>query len=589
MTRTIDRLPASLRSYCSEHDYSKYTARDQAAWRYIMRRSQDFFKDHAVSSYHTGFQKSGLSIDRIPHIDDIDRSLQDFGWGAVGVTGFIAPWAFIEFQARKILPIATDMRSVDHLAYTPAPDIVHEAAGHAPIIPDKEYSDYLAYYASLGTKALYSKEDLMVYEAVRYLSDVKEKPESTPVIIAGAEQRLKDVLQGSRYVSEQSLVARMSWWTAEYGLVGSLNRPKIYGAGLLSSIGESKLAMTDKVKKIPFSIDCINYSYNITEPQPQLFVAKDMHHLTEVLHELEARLSFRLGGLSSMQRLQECRAIGTVQLDTGVSASGVLQTFECTADRIDFFKLSGPVQLCFKGEQIKGHGLERHGHGFSTPLGRIMGRPDLSLSSMEDGVLRDLGIELGKTVHLQFVSGFEVKGRLITRIQRDGKLLMMSFTDCTVRRGEQIYFEPAWGEFDMLIGERVSSVYGGPADREAFGEHEISEPETTPGRDSPFSSFEISNFERYQKLRDLRSALATTQGDKASLKLLETLGEETLAHARDEWLLMLEIYELGREQKVAADWMKRVKDQIDERKSVRAADQNSDVAEMLSEGLRLIR
>ncbi|RZA15173.1 MAG: aromatic amino acid hydroxylase, partial [Proteobacteria bacterium] len=250
MTRTIDKLPASLRSYCSEHDYSKYTARDQAAWRYIMRRSQDFFKEHAVSTYAAGFKKSGLQIDRIPHIDDIDKALQESGWGAVGVTGFIAPWAFIEFQARKILPIATDMRTVDHIAYTPAPDIVHEAAGHAPIIPDKEYSDYLAYYATLGTKALYSKEDLMVYEAVRYLSDVKENPDHKPDVIARAESRLQEVLKSTQFVSEQTLVARMSWWTAEYGLAGTLKNPKIYGAGLLSSIGESAWCMTDNVKKL---------------------------------------------------------------------------------------------------------------------------------------------------------------------------------------------------------------------------------------------------------------------------------------------------------------------------------------------------
>ena len=118
------------------------------------------------------------------------------------------------------------MRSVDHIAYTPAPDIVHEAAGHAPILPDKDYSDYLAYYASLGSKAIYSKQDLMLYEAVRYLSDIKEKPESTKAVIDAAESRLQEALRSFTYTSEQALVARMSWWTAEYGLVGSLQSPE---------------------------------------------------------------------------------------------------------------------------------------------------------------------------------------------------------------------------------------------------------------------------------------------------------------------------------------------------------------------------
>ncbi|MBC7532836.1 MAG: aromatic amino acid hydroxylase [Oligoflexus sp.] len=585
MTRTIDKLPSHLRPYVSEHDYSKYNARDQAAWRYIMRRSHDFFKDHAVDSYKSGFKKSGLQVDHIPHIDDIDRAMQEVGWGAVPVVGFIAPWAFIEFQARKILPIATDMRTVDHIAYTPAPDIVHEAAGHAPIIPDKEYSDYLAYYASLGTKALYSKEDLMVYEAVRYLSDIKEKPESTPAVIAGAEKRLKDVLASFSFVSEQTLVARMSWWTSEYGLSGSVKNPKIYGAGLLSSVGESKHAMTDKVKKIPFSIDCINYTYNITEPQPQLFVAEDMAHLTSVLHELDALLAFKRGGGESLQKLKDSRAIGTVCLDTGACMSGVLETFETTGERIDFVKFSGPVQLCMGDKQIKGHGLERHGEGFSTPLGRLVNKPEQKISVMDDSTLCGLGIETNKLVQMKLTSGFEIKGQLLQIIRHEGKALLMTFKDCRLSKGDKTYFDPSWGFFDMLLGDEVPSVYGGPADRESFGEHEISEPDTTPARESPFNEFEISNFTRYQKLRDIRSSLTKKSGDAAAVRSLIALGEETYSKAKDEWLLMLEIYELGREQKLEGTWMSQIKRELDTKeKNVK----NPDISELVGEGLRII-
>ncbi len=584
MTRTIDKLPSHLRPYCSEQPYEKYTARDQAAWRYIMRRSHEFFKDHAVASYQSGFVRSGLTVDRIPRIDDIDAALQKVGWGAVPVVGFIAPWAFIEFQARKILPIACDMRTVDHIAYTPAPDIVHEAAGHAPIIPDKEYSDYLAYYASLGTKALYSKEDLMIYEAVRYLSDIKEKPESTPEIIAAAEKRLKEVQKSFTFVSEQSLVARMSWWTAEYGLMGTVENPKIYGAGLLSSVGESKHAMTSQVKKIPFSIDCINYSYNITEPQPQLFVARDNHHLAEVLHELAARLSYRIGGVSSLQKALESRAIVTTVTETGSSVSGVLAAYEATGERVDFVKFSGPVQICYEGKQLSGHGLERHGEGFSSPLGRLAAQPDRALAAMDEGALRELGIVQGQPAHLKYASGFEVKGTLVSALRKDGKLLILTFRDCRVSRGDKTYFDPSWGEFDLLVCESVPSVYGGPADREPFGEHELNEPETTPAREAPYSKFELACFERYRQLRDLRSDLAKHPGQKAAIDALNGLAEETLAKSPDEWLLLMEIYELGREQKQEGSWMTRLKSSLESKKQAK----DPDVAELVTEGLHLI-
>src|SRR5438067_11898188 len=73
-------------------------------------------------------------------------------WGAVAVDGFIPPAAFMEFQAYKVLVIACDMRQIHHIEYTPAPDIVHEAAGHAPIIVDREYSNYLQRFGRSGQK-----------------------------------------------------------------------------------------------------------------------------------------------------------------------------------------------------------------------------------------------------------------------------------------------------------------------------------------------------------------------------------------------------------------------------------------------------
>ena len=173
MQHTIDRLPTYLRRYCVDQHAEKYTARDQAAWRYIMRQSGIYFKTHAVPIYNEGLGKTGISVERIPSIADMDVKMRELGWGAVPVEGFIPPAAFLDFQARKVLPIASDMRSVEHIHYTPAPDIVHEAAGHAPIIADPAYAEYLTLYAAMAQKAIFAQEDLDVYEAIRTLSDVK--------------------------------------------------------------------------------------------------------------------------------------------------------------------------------------------------------------------------------------------------------------------------------------------------------------------------------------------------------------------------------------------------------------------------------
>ena len=231
-----ETIPEYLRPYIVEQDASLYTPIDHASWRFIMKISRAFFAKHAHRKYLDGLAETGISSERIPLIEEMDQCLRKFNWRAVAVSGFIPPAVFMEFLSLGILPIACDMRTLEHLSYTPAPDIVHEAAGHAPIISDPSYAAYLRSYGEISQKAIFSVQDLEVYEAVRALSDVKEHPASTVAQVADAQKRLDQAIAAVDHVSEATQLARMSWWTIEYGLVGDFNSPKIYGAGLLSSV-----------------------------------------------------------------------------------------------------------------------------------------------------------------------------------------------------------------------------------------------------------------------------------------------------------------------------------------------------------------
>jgi phenylalanine-4-hydroxylase len=230
----VNRLPVHLRKYIVEQNYQKYTAVDHAVWRYIMRLNYDFLKRTAHKSYLDGLLGTGISIERIPKIDEMNEILSKIGWGAVCVDGFIPPAAFMEFQAYKVLVIAADMRNINHIEYTPAPDIVHEAAGHAPIIVDHAYAEYLRLFGEIGSKAISSKRDNDLYEAVRKLSILKEKSGTAGEEIKKAEQELFDISNDMGKPSEMARLRNLHWWTVEYGLIGELNNPQIYGAGLLS-------------------------------------------------------------------------------------------------------------------------------------------------------------------------------------------------------------------------------------------------------------------------------------------------------------------------------------------------------------------
>src|ERR1700741_664706 len=281
--QAVGSLPKHLLQFAVDQRYDDYTSVDHAVWRFIMRQNTFFLREYAHKVYFQGLLNTGISFERIPRIEEMNDILAKIEWGAVAVDGFIPPAGFIAFQAYKVLVIACDIHQIQHIKYTPAPDIVHEAAGHAPIIVDREYSNYLQRFGEVGARAMSSKKDFELYQAIRHLSILKEQPNSDPKAIEEATREVEHRQKTLGEPSEMALLSRLHWWTVEYGLIGSLGSPKIYGAGLLSSIGESVSCLEPQVKKIGYSIDTANQPFDITTKQPQLFVCRDFEDLKDVL------------------------------------------------------------------------------------------------------------------------------------------------------------------------------------------------------------------------------------------------------------------------------------------------------------------
>lgn len=538
---TRAKIPDHLRKYIVAQNYARYTPEDQAVWRFIMRQLKNFLSKHAHQSYLQGLDKTGLTVEQIPHIDEVDAHLERFGWGAVPVSGFIPPAAFMEFQALGVLPIASDMRTLDHLLYTPAPDIVHEAAGHAPILAEPEYAAYLRQYGEVARHSIISKEDMAQYEAIRILSDLKEQPDSSPREIAQAEQRLLEINRGMRGVSEAALLSRMNWWTAEYGLVGDVQNPRIFGAGLLSSVGEARGCLEAKVKKIPLSVACVDYTYDITEQQPQLFVARDFAQLSEVLDQLANQLSYRRGGIFGLERAIAAQTVNTAQLTSGIQISGVVERYwRASKDESQpaYIKLKGPCQLSADYHELDEQGVSHHPQGFSTPVGLVQGQ-NRCLSNFTPSELEGLGLKAGAKTVLKFASGVQVSGQVKSTTYHRGRLVLITWTECRVNLEDEVLFDPAWGIFDMAVGQHVVSVFGGPADRSQFGETDDFIAQQIPLR--KFSAEQTRKHDYYQRLRDLRSLLQEPQARTR----FEALRIEYLHSKDQEWLQGIELLELS--------------------------------------------
>ena len=459
------RIPSHLKKYVVEQNYDQYTDIDQACWRFIMKISVDFFKSNADKTYIVGLNKTGITIDRIPKIKSINKKLIDFGWRAVCVRGFIPPQIFMEFQSLMILPIAADMRSHHHLTYTPSPDIVHEAAGHAPIIANKDYAQYLINYGEVAIKAISSSEDMKLYYAIRNLSDIKENINSSFKQIKKSEKELKKAYSEISYISESSYLSRMNWWTVEYGLIGDINNPKIFGAGLLSSVGESENALTSKVKKIPFSLNCVNYNYNITEQQPQLFVTPNYKFLSKKLKELSQNMAYKRGGEYGVDTAIKAQTLCTVEFDNLIQVSGVVCDYIINKkdNIINFIKFKGPSQISFNHKQIKNHGVLYHSSGYSSPIGNIKIYKK-SIDKLNNTQIEKLNIIKGKTCTLEFENNIIVNGYIENIIKNNSMILIITFRDCLVKHEKKTLFQPSWGYFDLICVSKIKSVYNGPGD-----------------------------------------------------------------------------------------------------------------------------
>lgn len=567
----IERLPQHLKQFIKPQEYDEYTPINQAVWRYVMRKNVDYLSKVAHESYLDGLRKTGLEIENIPNMYGMNRILKEIGWAAVAVDGFIPPNAFMEFQAYNVLVIASDIRQLEHIEYTPAPDIIHEGAGHAPIIANPEYAEYLRRFGEIGSKAISSKNDYDMYEAIRLLSILKEAEDTPQAEIEAAEKAVEDLQNNLGSLSEMARIRNLHWWTVEYGLIGTVDNPKIYGAGLLSSIGESTWCMTDAVKKLPYSIEAADQSFDITKPQPQLYVTPDFAHLSLVLEEFANTMALRTGGLSGIRKLIDSAALGTIELSTGLQVSGIFSNVIEHEGKPVYVQTTGKTALSYREKELVGHGTEYHREGFGSPIGKLKGI-NLAIEDMSPRDLRAYDIYEAESVTLEFEGDITVTGEIITGSRNlQGEIILISFKNCTVTHGDTVLFRPEWGIYDMAVGKKVVSAFSGPADVRSFDL--ITHVPSTQTIKARKTEERAALEKRYQMVRDIREGRSDAS--------LETIFHDVSEHYPNDWLLSVEIAELLHERR--DPMLHTVLDHLERLKSRRP-----EVAHLIANGLDLI-
>jgi phenylalanine-4-hydroxylase len=226
-----------------EHGIVSYTDDENAVWHELITRQHDVIQHRACQEYLDGLALLNFSYDKIPQCNDVSAILQETtGWALEPVPALISFDRFFYLLANRRFPAATFIRTKEELDYLKEPDIFHEIVGHCPLLTNPAYAEFTHTYGKLGLTA-------------------------TP--------------------EERVMLARLFWFTIEFGLIQTNQGLRAYGGGILSSINETVYCLeSDAPQRLPFdALNALRTPYRIDTIQPIYFVLENFDQLYSLVNQ----------------------------------------------------------------------------------------------------------------------------------------------------------------------------------------------------------------------------------------------------------------------------------------------------------------
>jgi phenylalanine-4-hydroxylase len=229
-------------------DHTAYSDESHEVWSALYERRMASLTETASQVFLDGAALIGLARDRVPVLADVNRRLDALtGWNAVGVSGFIPAASFFHCLAVRRFPTTLIVRPRAAIDYFPEPDIFHDVFGHVPLHADPVFGDFLQRFGALAAR--------------------------------------------SRTEAATTAMARLFWFTVEFGLVHERGATRIYGSGLISSHGDAANALGHNCRRRPFALDdVVAQHFEIDRLQDTLFVVDAFDQLFDAIRQLEQRL-----------------------------------------------------------------------------------------------------------------------------------------------------------------------------------------------------------------------------------------------------------------------------------------------------------
>ncbi|MBF6023285.1 phenylalanine 4-monooxygenase [Lysobacter niastensis] len=225
-----------------EQPWASYSSTDHEVWATLFKRQREVLVGRASDEFLRTQEAMGMSSDRIPKFDDLNRMLRKAtGWELVGVEGLLPELTFFDHLANRRFPVTWWIRRPEQLDYLSEPDLFHDLFGHVPLLMNPVFADYMQAYGKGGVKA--------------------------------------------HGIGPEALVnlTRLYWYTVEFGLIKQDDGLRIYGSGIVSSKGESIHCLESKApNRIGFDLERIMRTrYRIDTYQKTYFVIDSYEQLME--------------------------------------------------------------------------------------------------------------------------------------------------------------------------------------------------------------------------------------------------------------------------------------------------------------------
>lgn len=223
-----------------DQGWRDYTRDNHETWQTLYERQMAILEPRVCPEYLDAVRALGFTADKIPNFDAVNEKLRALtGWEVVATRGLVKSKPFFDMLADRKFPSGNFIRRKDQLDYLEEPDIFHDLFGHVPLLGNPAYAAYMYEYGKGGARAL-------AYKTTKNL-------------------------------------ARLNWWTIEYGLIRKQEGLKIYGAGLCSSYGEALYCLDDpSTHHIAFDLErCMRTKVYINDFQACYFVIDSFEDLFE--------------------------------------------------------------------------------------------------------------------------------------------------------------------------------------------------------------------------------------------------------------------------------------------------------------------